>query len=165
MIEQSVRGLSTADYSSEQIDAAMTYVFGVDTQLIADGTYYVIDGPDGPVACGGWSYRQTLYGGDQTKTAPDGTLDPRTDAARIRAYFVHPDWTRRGLASLLFHTCARAAFDSGFRQFELMATLPGVPLYAALGFAEQERVTDTLANGIPVPFVRMTRMLEHSDEH
>jgi N-acetylglutamate synthase-like GNAT family acetyltransferase len=157
LIRQSVHGLSTNHYSTEQVEAALDEVFGVDTQLITDGTYYVIDGPPGPVASGGWSARRTLFGGDQMKQAQDPMLDPAVDAARIRAFFVHPDWARRGLARQLYTTCARAAASAGFNHLELMATMPGVPLYTALGFAEVEQVVLTLAGNVPVPFVRMSR--------
>ena len=160
LIVQSVRGLSGDHYTAAQIDAAMDDVFGVDTQLIADGTYYVVPGPAGPIAAGGWSARRTLFGGDQMKRGADPMLDPATDAARIRAFFVHPDWTRRGLARTLYETCERAAVAAGFRSFELMATLPGVPLYRALGFTDVERVVLTLRGGVAVPFVRMTRPIE-----
>jgi GNAT superfamily N-acetyltransferase len=159
LIGTSVRGLSTGFYTPAQIDAAMAEVFGVDTQLVVDGTYYVIDGPLGPVAAGGWSGRRTLYGGDQRKAAEDPRLDPATEPARIRAFFVHPDWARRGLARQLYAECARAASAAGFRNLELMATLPGEPLYLALGFAVVERVTLTLAAGVGVPFTRMARRI------
>ena len=99
LIAASVRGLSAGFYTPAQVDAAMAGVFGVDTQLVADGTYYVIDGPAGPAAAGGWSGRRTLYGGDRFKGADDPRLDPRTEPARIRAFFVHPEWSRRGLAT------------------------------------------------------------------
>lgn len=159
LIRLSVRGLSAGHYTPEQIDAGLDEVFGIDTQLIADGTYYVVDGPPGPIASGGWSARQTLFGGDQMKRAEDPILDPDVDAARIRAFFVHPEWSRRGLARLLYHTCEREAAAAGFRRFELMATLPGEPLYSALGFTGVERVVLTLGNGVAVPFVRMIRRI------
>lgn len=160
LISASVRGLSAGFYSPAQIAAAMTKVFGVDTQLIADATYFVIDGSTGPVAAGGWSGRRTLFGGDQMKQAVDPPLDPRTEPARIRAFFVHPEWARRGLARQLYAACARAAYAAGFRRFELMATLPGEPLYLALGFAVVERVTLQLGAGVEVPFARMTRCID-----
>ncbi len=163
LISSSVRALSTGFYTAAQVDAALESVFGVDTQLVTDRSYYVVDGPSGPVAAGGWSGRRTLYGGDQMKDADDARLDPRTDAARIRAFFVHPEWSRRGLARRLYSECARAAFTAGFRRFELMATLPGEPLYLALGFAVVERITLTLANGVEIPFARMTRGLTSAD--
>ena len=157
LIVASAQGLSSPYYAPAQVDAALTRVFGVDTQLIADGTYYVIDGLSGPAAAGGWSGRRTLYGGDQMKAGEDPPLDPTTEAARIRAFFVHPDWSRRGLARRLYEACARAAIAAGFRRFELMATLPGEPLYVALGFAVVDRIELALAPGIGVPFARMVR--------
>jgi len=163
LIATSARGLSGGFYTPAQIEAAITHVFGVDTQLIADGTYFVIDGPDGvrpsPAAVGGWSARRTLFGGDQMKAGTDPRLDPATEPARIRAFFVHPQWARRGLARQLYAACERAARDAGFRAFELMATKPGEPLYAALGFTVLEPVTVFLPGGIAVPFTRMGRDL------
>jgi GNAT superfamily N-acetyltransferase len=163
LIETSARGLSAGFYSPEQIEAAVVHVFGVDTQLIADGTYFVIDAEDGPAAAGGWSARRTLYGGDQTKTEIDTRLDPRTDAARIRAFFVHPRWARQGLARRLYAACANAAWNAGFREFELMATRPGEPLYDALGFTVVERVVVRLPGGVEVPFARMRRVIEMAE--
>lgn len=160
LIGLSVRGLSVGFYTVAQVDAAMDEVFGVDTQLIADGTYYVVDGSTGPAAAGGWSARRTLFGGDQMKQADDPLLDPASDAARIRAFFVHPYWARRGLARQLYAACERAASAAGFRRFELMATLPGEPLYGALGFTGVERVVLTLADDVALPLVRMTRRID-----
>jgi GNAT superfamily N-acetyltransferase len=160
LIAASVRGLSGGFYTARQIDAAMTHVFGVDTQLIVDGTYYVMDGGAGLAASGGWSGRRTLYGGDQMKGTEDPPLDPATEPARIRAFFVHPEWARRGLARQLYAQCSGAAAEAGFRSLELMATLPGEPLYAALGFAAVERTSVTLAGGVEVPFVRMARRID-----
>ena len=157
LISLSVRGLSAGHYTPAQIEAALDEVFGVDTQLIADGTYYVVDGPMAPAAAGGWSARRTLFGGDQMRLGEDPVLDPAVDAARIRAFFVHPDWARRGLARRLYDTCERSASTAGFCRFELMATLPGEPLYRALGFAALERVVLRLGNGVDVPLVRMAR--------
>jgi GNAT superfamily N-acetyltransferase len=160
LIAASARGLSSGFYTPAQVEAAVAHVFGVDTQLIADGTYFVVDAPDGPAAAGGWSARRTLYGGDQTKGADDPRLDPATEPARIRAFFVHPRWARRGLARRLYAACARAAWDAGFRELELMATRPGEPLYAALGFAVVERLTVRLPGDVELPFARMRRTLE-----
>jgi GNAT superfamily N-acetyltransferase len=156
LITVSVRQLSVEFYSPTQIDAALQAVFGVDTQLIADGTYYVIDGDAGPAAAGGWSGRGTLYGGDQTKRAVDPRLDPATDPARIRAFYVHPAYARRGLARRLYGACERAALAAGFHRLELMATLPGEPLYTALGFTVAEHNVLTVT-GVEVPFKRMVR--------
>lgn len=157
LIAESVRGLSTAEYSAAQIESALTHVFGVDTQLVADGTYYVMVDGDTVVAAGGWSARQTLFGGDQHKPNTDLTIDPATSPARIRAFFVHPTWARRGLARQIFDACETAAAARGFRRFELMATLPGVPLYRALGFRDLETVNVPLPDGLTLPCIRMDR--------
>jgi N-acetylglutamate synthase-like GNAT family acetyltransferase len=160
LIEHSVRGLSTGFYTSAQIESALRHVFGPDTQLIADQTYHVIETETGELtAAGGWSRRGTLYGGDQMKAEADPLLDPATDAARIRAFFVHPAWSRRGLVRRLFDRCAEDATRAGFRKLELMATLPGVPLYRALGFVEVERSTKELPDGEMLQVVRMERPL------
>lgn len=158
LIATSVRRLSAGFYSPEQIEAALECIFGVDSQLIEDGTYFIIGGDAGPAAAGGWSARRTLYGGDQSKEGSDPRLDPRSEPARIRAFFVHPTHARCGLARQLYHVCERAARAAGFRQLELMATLPGEPLYRALGFAVEERLILTPA-GVDVPFARMSRSI------
>lgn len=157
LVVRSARGLSVGFYTPEQIEAAIVHVFGVDSQLISDGTYYVIDSPDGLAAAGGWSKRRTLYGGDQMKNAEDPLLDPAIDAARIRAFFVDPQWARRGLARTLYAWCARAASAAGFQRFELMATAPGEPVYTRLGFRILERVELVLPPNVSVAFTRMTR--------
>lgn len=159
LIERSARALSAGYYSEAQIDAAVRYVFGVDSRLIADGTYLVAM-VDGEIAgCGGWSRRRTLYGGDQRPVGADEWLDPKTDAARIRAFFVSPEFARRGIGRALLNACAMAAAHAGYRRLELMATLPGVPLYAAEGFVESDWVTDVLPDGTAIDFVRMERGL------
>jgi GNAT superfamily N-acetyltransferase len=162
LIAASARELSAGFYAPEQIEALIVHVFGVDTQLIQDGSYYVIDGDDParePVAAGGWSYRRTLYGGDQAKSGEDTRLNPASDAARIRAFFVHPHFARRGLGRQLYAECERAAQAAGFRRMELMATLPGVPLYSALGFSAIEPISVRLAGDVDVPLVRMERAI------
>ena len=161
LIAASARALSAGFYSSLQIEALLTHVFGVDTQLIADGTYYLInaDGENAPAAAGGWSARRTLYGGDQAKAGEDSRLDPRVDAARIRAFFVHPRFARRGLGRQLYDECERAARAAGFQRFELMATMPGEPLYAALGFSVTERVDAQLPGDVVVPLARMEKRI------
>lgn len=161
LIDASVRALSRGHYTPRQVESALRHVFGPDTQLIADGTYYVLCAPDGDVAAaGGWSRRRTLYGGDQMKGADDPPLDPAREPARVRAFFVHPAWARRGLARRLFARCAADAAAAGFRAFELMATLPGEPLYRALGFAEVGREEAALPDGERLPLVRMARPLD-----
>ena len=160
LIEQSVRVLQRGDYSTEQLEAALGTAYGVDTQLIADETYYVVEaagtaGEKVLAACGGWSMRKTLYGSDHGPYRDNALLDPARDAAKIRAFFVHPEWTRRGLATLILETCEEAAYARGFRRFEMGATLTGVPMYAARGYAEIERIEVPLPNGLTLPVVRM----------
>jgi GNAT superfamily N-acetyltransferase len=157
LIAESARVLSRGFYTPAQIEAAIEYVFGVDTRLVDDGTYYAVEAGDALVACGGWSRRGALYGGDQRPMEEAPRLDPARDAARVRAFFVAPAWARQGLAGRLLDVCARAAAAEGFRTLELMATLPGVPFYARHGFAEVERVVDRVPSGAALEFVRMVR--------
>lgn len=144
------------------MEAALGTVYGVDTQLIADGTYYVAEtgetsGKRILVACGGWSMRKTLYGSDQGPGRNSELLDPLRDAAKIRAFFVHPAWVRRGLATLLLKTCEDAASARGFRRFEMGATLTGVPMYAARGYVKDEVIEAPLRNGMSLTVVRMSK--------
>ncbi|KQY51915.1 GNAT family N-acetyltransferase [Lysobacter sp. Root494] len=155
LIELSGRSLSIGYYSLEQAEAITRHVFGVDTQLIDDRTYFVIEDGRKIVACGGWSKRRTLFGGDQTKTGADPLLDPATEQARIRAFFVHPAMARRGLGGRLMAACIAASKQSGFSSLELVATLPGEPLYLASGFVVLERFDLDLPGGIRVPVSRM----------
>ena len=157
LIARSVRGLSAGFYTPDEAERALVHVFGVDSRLIADGTYYAVEEGGRLAACGGWSRRRTLYGGDQAKAAEDPLLDPAREPARIRALFVDPDFARRGLGRLVFDACHAAARDAGFRALELVATLPGVPLYEALGFAEVERLEVPMPGGAGLPVVRMSR--------
>ena len=159
LIERSARGLGAGYYTDLETEAAIRYVFGVDSRLIADRTYFVVEDATSIVACGGWSHRRTLYGGDQRPVGSREALVPGIDAARIRAFFVAPEHARRGIGRQLFTACHAAAAAAGFTRFELMATLPGVPLYAALGFAALESVTDLLPDGTSLAFVRMGREL------
>ncbi len=157
MIECSARALSVGYYTPVQIAALVCHVFGVDTQLIADGTYFAaFEGP-ALAACGGWSRRRTLYGGDQRLMGGVDWLDPAVDAARIRAFFVAPAFARRGIGRQILEQCCAAAGAAGFTRLELMATLPGVPFYAALGFLSVRDVVDTLPDGTTVSFVLMQR--------
>jgi GNAT superfamily N-acetyltransferase len=162
LIPLSVRGLNAGHYTPEQLDVSLRHVFGADTQIVHDGTYYVADaGPPGVLAaCGGWSRRRTLYGGDQMKGAVDPLLDPAREPARIRAFFVHPDVARRGLGRALLETCAGAARAAGFRALELGSTLPGVALYEACGFGVVEPLEQPMPGGLALPLVRMRRELE-----
>ena len=160
LIPAAVRALSSGFYSPEQIESAIRHVFGVDTQLIADGTYFVAHAGLEIAGCGGWSRRSTLFGGDQMKTGPDPLLDPATEPARIRAFFVRPELARRGVGSRILEACIRAARAEGFRALELAATLPGEPLYRAFGFEARERLDTLLPDGVMVPFIRMSRAIE-----
>ncbi len=163
LIDASVRGLQARDYSASQIESALSSVYGVDSQLIADGTYFVVQANGGAgdviVACGGWSKRKTLYGGDVWRAREDTLLDPQKDAAKIRAFFVHPDWVRRGLGTMLLEACERAAVAAGFQRFEMGATLSGVPLYRARGYIALEDLGVPLANGESLPIVRMEKVV------
>jgi GNAT superfamily N-acetyltransferase len=135
-------------------------VFTPDTQLIADGTYYLLEDSEALVACGGWSWRKTLYGGDHHHASRDaGPLDPATDAAKIRAFFVHPEWARRGLGTRLLEACERAAWDAGFRRCEMGATLSGVPLYERHGYRRTAEILVDLPGGERLPVVRMEKVL------
>jgi GNAT superfamily N-acetyltransferase len=163
LIDASVRTLSASHYSEEQIASALRWVFGADTQLIIDGTYYVMDADGAVVAAGGWSRRATLYGGDQLKTAVDPLLDPDREAARIRAFFVHPAWARRGLARRIYEACGAAARSAGFTQLELVSTLPGEPLYRALGFSPVEELVHEMPDGVGLPVVRMRKTLNEGE--
>jgi GNAT superfamily N-acetyltransferase len=157
LIARSGIGLSAGFYSDAQAAAVTRHVFGVDTQLIADQTYFVIEDAGKAVACGGWSKRRTLFGGDRAKSGPDPLLDPSQEAARIRAFFVDPGMERRGLGSQLMRHCTLEAARSGFSALELVATLPGEPLYLASGFAIVERFALDLPGGIRVPVTRMRK--------
>jgi GNAT superfamily N-acetyltransferase len=159
LIARSARGLSAGFYTPVEIESAVRHVFGVDSTLIADGTYFVAE-LDGSVAgCGGWSFRRNLYGGDQRPVGSAERLDPEREPARIRAFFVAPEAARRGVGRALLAASIAAARRSGFKSLELMATLPGVPFYAALGFASGEAVTDTMPDGVPLHLVRMSRAI------
>jgi GNAT superfamily N-acetyltransferase len=163
LIRQSVLGLQWADYSPEQLELALERVFGVDTQLIEDGTYFVAeakaDAGKTLAGCGGWSKRKTLYGSDHCAGREDALLDPQREAAKIRAFFVHPAWVRRGVGSRILEVCEAAAVAAGFRRLEMGATLTGVPLYAARGYIEGERRQVPLAPGLSLPIVHMEKQL------
>src|SRR6185312_3365701 len=157
LIALSVRGLSGEYYTPGQIESAIKYVFGVDTQLIIDGTYYVAEIDDTMVGCGGWSKRNTLYGGDQHKEIEDPLLDPEHDAARIRAFFVHPDHARKGVGRHIMNVCEAAAKANGFKSFELGATLPGVPLYTAMGYQAVMHAEAKTPDSEVLALIKMTK--------
>ncbi len=144
-------------YSPRQLAGALGPVFGVDRQLIHDGTYFVIEGSAQVIACGGWSRRFASFGGDADRSEPDPELNPATDAARIRAFFVHPAWERGGLGSALLTASEAAIWAAGFRRIELVATLAGEPLYRRHGYRETLRTTVALANGECLPVTHMAK--------
>jgi GNAT superfamily N-acetyltransferase len=160
LIDASVRVLQAGDYTSAQIDGALGTVLGVDTQLIRDRTYFIAETGDDPVriaGCGGWSRRKTLFGADRGPGREPELLDPRTDAAKVRAIFVHPDFARQGLGSLILSIVEDAALQAGFTRFEMGSTLTGVPLYRLKGYVEVERIAVPLANGESLPVVKMVK--------
>jgi GNAT superfamily N-acetyltransferase len=172
LIEASVRGLQTEDYTPAQIEGALKTVFGVDSQLIADGTYLVAEAmPEGTdraqrnnadagpliVGCGGWSKRKTLYGSDQWTAREDSLLDPLRDAAKIRAFFIHPAWARRGIGGMLLEACEVAARSAGFTRYEMGATLTGAKLFGVKGYVALQRIEIPLVNGESLPVLHMEK--------
>ena len=170
LIEQSVRKLQAQDYTPEQLEAALRTVFGVDSQLIADGTYLVAEvlqtADSGNMAadatpviagCGGWSRRRTLYGGDRWRERQDDLLDPEKDAAKIRAFFIHPDWARRGVGTVILTACENAAQAAGFSRFEMGATLTGERFFRERGYVALERVEILLEGSVKLPIVHMVK--------
>jgi GNAT superfamily N-acetyltransferase len=160
LIGISARNLNTEHYTPSQVESIIKYVYGVDTQLIRDQTYLLVQEGDTVIGCGGWSRRKTLFGGDQLKAdSPDNLLDPRTEPARIRAFFVHPAWARRGIGSVLMQACESAAADAGFSTLELMATLTGEFLYTRFGFIPVEERDVVLPDGNIMKVRRMTKSI------
>lgn len=164
LIDASVRGLQAQDYTPLQIDRALATVYGVDTQLIADGTYLVAEArrtsadSDWVIAgCGGWSKRKTLFGADHYAGREDSLLDPRVDAGKIRAFFVHPAWARCGIGSLILEACENAARSAGFTRLEMGATLTGVPFYRIKGYTELETLQVALGDRTSMTIVRMAK--------
>jgi GNAT superfamily N-acetyltransferase len=157
LIPVSVRALQARHYSAAQMQAALGPVFGVDCQLIRDGTYFVVEHDAKIVGCGGWSKRRSLYGGDGRRVEADPELDPGRDAARVRAFFVHPTWARRGIGRSLMTACEQAIIAAGFRTVDIVATLSGEPLYASFGYAVVERYEIPMAGGLNLPVARMTK--------
>jgi len=172
LIDASVRGLQTEDYTPAQIEGALKTVFGVDSQLIADGTYIVAESSSPgrealakdcsntkPViaGCGGWSKRKTLYGADHWTSREDDLLDPRHDAAKIRAFFIHPDWARQGVGTMILEACENAARAAGFLRFEMGATLTGAKLFGAKGYVAVKPISIPLVNGETLPVIHMEK--------
>jgi GNAT superfamily N-acetyltransferase len=168
LIEASVRGLQAGDYTPSQMDQALRTWLGLDTQLVTDGTYFAVEAIANPenlptigglAACGGWSRRKTPYGSDHRPGRDNAFLDPSTDAAKIRAFFVHPAWARRGIGTRILELCEQAAQAEGFTRLEMGATLTGIPLYRRHGYVEHERIGLPLANGEVLPIVRMSKQI------
>ena len=162
LIEASIRGLQANDYTPAQIEGALGTVLGLDTQLIRDQTYFVVESEDGNqatgfAACGGWSKRKTLFGSDGASIREPELLDPTVDAAKVRAIFVHPAFARRGLGTLILAHVEAAAQAAGFHHFEMGSTLTGVPLYRLKGYVEVERIAVPLPNGESLPVVKMIK--------
>ena len=157
LIDKSVRGLQTQDYTPAQIEGALKTVFGVDSQLIADGTYIVAEAESMLVGCGGWSKRKTLYGSDHWTGREDAPLDPHCDAAKIRAFFIHPDWARRGVGSMILQACEDAARAAGFTRYEMGATLTGAKLFGVKGYVAVKPISIPLVNGEMLPVIHMEK--------
>ncbi len=163
LVAESVWVLQAGEYTDAQREAAIRLVYGVDTQLVRDGTYFVVEQDSQIVGCGGWSRRKTLFGGDQHRpTREPEMLDPARDAARIRAFFVRPGWERLGIGSVLVRACEAAAVAEGFRQIEMASTLTGVALYSAHGYREVERIDVPLEGGLVLPVILMAKSFPHS---
>ena len=165
LIPLSVRSLQAPFYSSAQMEAALGPVFGVDRQLISDGTYFIVEHSGHVVGCGGWSRRHAVFGGDRARLAGDAALDPAHAPARIRAFFVHPDWARRGIGRLILSACESAICPAGFRDAVLVATLAGEPLYASFGYTVAERYEVPLSDSLTLPVVRMAKSFNPNDRN
>jgi GNAT superfamily N-acetyltransferase len=159
LIPLSVRALQAAHYSPAQMAAALGPVFGVDRQLIADGTYFVVEEAGRIVGCGGWSMRKAMFGGDRARPGQDEWIDPAREPARIRAFFVHPDFARRGIGRAILAACEEAIVEGGFQTAELVATLAGEPLYSAFAYEVVERCELPMSGGLKLPVVRMRKRL------
>jgi GNAT superfamily N-acetyltransferase len=159
LIAASARLLSRKHYNDAQIEAAIATVFGVDTDLIEDGTYFVAESDGVFAGCGGWSRRKTLFGGDQYASRDAGYLDPESEPAKIRAFFIHPDHARKGIGRAILARCEDEARAHGFRQLELMATLPGVEFYKSCGFSERGTFDLDLVEGVKLELVPMRKEL------
>ena len=164
LIPISVRKLQATHYSSAQMDGALGLVFAVDRQLICDGTYYVVEDGGEIIGCGGWSKRRSLYGGDSRRQEQDLELDPCSDAARIRAFFVHPDRARLGIGASIMRACEDAILHAGFRDVKIVATLAGEPLYCSFGYTVTERSAIPLPGGLSLPVVHLAKRFDVRNE-
>jgi GNAT superfamily N-acetyltransferase len=159
LIEASVYGLNSQDYSPIQLESALEFILGIDNHLIDDGTYYVAEVEGQLAGAGGWSKRKPLYGKNASHQSGSELLDPASDAAKIRAFYVHPNYARRGIGRRLMEACEDAAREAGFRSLELLSTLTGVPLYQTTGFEMIEPVELVLPNGVSLPTYKMIKSL------
>ena len=158
-MQRSIESLQSAFLTPEQIRASHK-VMGLDTQLVSDGPYFIVEETRRIAGCGGWSWRSTLYGGDASVVSREPRpIDPATEPARIRAMYTDPDFARRGVGKLVLHLCENAAVEAGFSRATMMATMAGVPLYAACGYVEAEPIHEALVDGVRVPLVRMEKRL------
>ena len=157
VIADSARALTRGDYTDAQIEAALGSAWGVDSELIRDGTYFAAESGGEIVACGGWSRRKTLFGGDQQPGRESVILDPAVESARVRAFFVRPQWARRGIGRAILERCEAEARAHGFRSAELVATLTGQRLYRVFGYVGEERVAYPLGDGMTIEFVPMRK--------
>ncbi|WKN42389.1 GNAT family N-acetyltransferase [Tunicatimonas pelagia] len=154
----SIRQLGGKYYSPQQVESSLKYLFGVDTRIVLDGTYYAVEEAGKVVACGGWSRRKTPFGGDQASDQLNFELrNPAVDPAVIRAFYVHPDWARQGIARQLLHHCETQALRDGFNWFELTATLSGFPFYSRYGYHETGKVAMTLPDSVTIPGMKMVK--------
>src|SRR5688572_11352548 len=159
LMAASIRELTRTYLDAPRVEASFE-IMGVDTQLIEDGTYFVVECECRIAGCGGWSRRRTLFGGDHSAGRDARLLDPATEPARVRAMYTHPDFVRRGVGRLVLSLCEAAAEREGFRSLELMATVAGEPLYRACGFTIIERITLPTSKGLTVPGARMAKRIE-----
>ena len=159
LIAESARLLSREHYDDTQIETAIATVFGVDTDLIEDGTYFVAETEGMLVGCGGWSKRKTLFGGDQYSSRDAGYLDPTSEPAKIRAFFIHPEHARKGIARAILARCESEAQAEGFRALELMATLPGIEFYKSCGFSATGTFDLDLSEEVKFELVPMRKEL------
>jgi GNAT superfamily N-acetyltransferase len=157
VMDAAIAELQKGFLTTEQI-ASSRMIMGLDRQLVADGTYFIVESEGRIAGCGGWSRRATLYGGDHTPGRDPELLDPATDAARVRAMYTHPDFARRGVGRLILELCEAAAKAEGFRRLELMGTASGRPLYESYGFEAIEDILDA-RGGAPVPLTRMGKAI------
>ena len=162
LMDASIRTFIGARLDAARVEASFD-IMGVDTQLVEDGTYFVVECGDRIAGCGGWSRRATMFGGDHSAGRDARLLDPAAEPARVRAMYTHPDFARRGVGRLVLSLCEAAAAREGFRSLELVATVAGEPLYLACGYVLVERIDVPTSKGVTVPLARMTRSIARQE--